>query len=101
MIKHVVMWKLSDQAEGNSRTTNLSLVKEKLLALKQFISEIESLEVGENINSSEAAFDMVLITTHANQQALAQYINHPLHKEAASFIGKVVSERKVVDFIIS
>lgn len=101
MIKHVVMWKLNDQAEGNSRATNLKLVKEKLLELKQFIPEIESLEVGENINTSAAAFDMVLITTHADQHALAKYIDHPLHKEAASFIGKVVHERKVVDFEVS
>jgi Trk K+ transport system NAD-binding subunit len=98
MIKHVVMWKLSDAAEGNSKAVNLSMVKEKLLGLKQIISEIESLEVGENINSSGAAYDMVLITTHADMQALAQYIDHPAHKEVASFIGKVISERKVVDF---
>lgn len=98
MIKHVVMWKLSDQAEGNSKAANMGLVKEKLLGLKQFISEIESMEVGVNINGSEAAFDMVLITTHVDLEALARYINHPAHMEAAAFIGKVVSERKVVDF---
>ena len=96
MIKHVVMWKLKNEAEGNSKTRNLELVKEKLLSLKPVISQISSLDVGENFNAS--AFDLVLITAHHDKNALTGYINHPSHKEAAVFIGNVIAERKVVDF---
>jgi hypothetical protein len=99
MIKHVVMWKLKDEAEGDAKMQNKKLIKEKLLDLKQIIAQIESLEIGENINPAEAAFDLVLISTHSDQDALAAYISHPAHKEVASFIGKVVAERKVVDFM--
>jgi len=98
MIKHVVMWRLKELAEGNNKTKNIELVKNKLLQLKPIIAEIESLEVGENYNFSDDAFELVLITTHHDKNALSRYINHPEHKEAAAFIANVVKERVVVDF---
>ncbi len=98
MIKHVVMWKLKKEAEGNEKSKNIELVKETLISLKPLISQINSLEVGENFNPADAAFDLVLITSHRDKEALSAYINHPVHQEAAVFIGKVVAERKVVDF---
>jgi len=98
MIKHVVMWQLKDEAEGNSKSENETLVIDKLEGLKAEIAEIETLEVGKNLNTSNAAYDLVLITTHKNNEALATYVQHPIHQEAALFIGKVVSERSVVDF---
>lgn len=98
MIKHVVMWKLKEEAEGNGKSENIKLVSESLLGLKPVISQINSLEVGENINPTDAAFDLILITTHHDEEALSAYISHPAHKEVAAFVGKVVAERKVVDF---
>jgi hypothetical protein len=98
MVKHIVMWKLKELAEGNKKSKNILLIKEKLHKLKPIINYINSLEVGENINSSDAAFDLVLITTHLDEKSLSAYTIHPAHQEVASFVGKVVSERKVVDF---
>lgn len=98
MIKHVVMWKLKNVAEGNTKLKNIEIIKDKLLKLKTIIHAIDTLEVGKNINDSESSYDLVLISTHQDKAALAEYINHPAHKDAASFIGKVVAERKAVDF---
>ena len=98
MIKHIVMWKLKEEAERNNKKVNTSIIKNKLNALVPVIQEILSLEIGENFNPTEAAYDVVLITTHNDRDGLAGYVNHPAHQEAASFIGKVVAERKVVDF---
>ena len=98
MVKHIVMWQLKEEAEGNSKSENASLVKKKLHELKSIIKEINSLEVGENFNTSEAAFDVVLITTHQNREALKNYMVHPEHQKVAGFIRSVVEDRKVVDF---
>jgi len=92
------MWKLKDSAEGNSKIENQELIKEKLLGLKQKIRQIDSMEVGFNFNPTEVANDVVLITTHADKDALSEYAAHPDHKEVAAFIGKVVKDRSVVDF---
>ncbi len=98
MIKHVVIWKLKDFAEGNDKSTNKDLIKEKLLGLQQKIQQIDSMEVGYNFNPADAAFDVVLITTHETKEALKEYAAHPDHQQVAGFIGKVVDDRKVVDF---
>ena len=98
MVKHVVMWKLKESAEGNDKMQNKVLMKEKLLALKQNIQQIDSMEVGFNFNPTDAAYDVLLISTHDSKSALAEYAAHPDHQEVASFIGKVVEDRKVVDF---
>ena len=92
------MWKFKDSAEGNSKSENIQITKEKLLQLKPLISHIDSIEVGVNINASEAAFDLVLTSTHKDKKSLTGYIGHPAHMEAARFIGQVVADRKVVDY---
>lgn len=92
------MWKLKDKAEGNDKSKNLKLVIKILLSLKPEISQINSLEVGENFNLTNTAFDLVLITTHTDHESLSAYIDHSAHKKVAAFIGKVVAERNVVDF---
>ncbi len=98
MIKHVVMWRLKENAEGNSMAINRKLMKERLLGLKPLITQIDSLEVGINTNPTEAAFDLILISTHRSSQDLKEYIEHPAHKEVVGFVQKIVAERKVVDF---
>lgn len=98
MVKHVVMWKLKDEAEGNDKSENEAIMMTKLQKLASKISAIKTLEVGKNHNNSDAAYDLVLITTHEDNEALAAYIKHPAHQEAALFIGKVVALRCVVDF---
>ena len=98
MVKHIVMWKLKEEAEGNNKQENISIIKNKLNALIPVIQEISSLEIGENFNPADAAYDVVLVTTHDDRNGLAAYVKHPAHQEAASFIGKVVADRKVIDF---
>lgn len=98
MVKHIVMWKLKDRAEGNDKEGNRKLIISKLLALESIIEELETIEMGENFNPTEAAYDLVLISTHKSKEALAAYAAHPAHVEAASFVGKIVADRKVVDF---
>lgn len=35
MIKHIVMWKLKDEAEGNSKAENAQIIKNSLEDLKE------------------------------------------------------------------
>ena len=98
LIKHIVLLKLHDQAGGRSREENLRLMKERLEALPVTIPGIAYLEVGVNINQSERAMDLVLITEFETLNDLATYVQHPDHQEAARFIHSVTSDRRVVDF---
>ncbi len=98
MVKHVVMWRLKDVAEGADRAANAARMKRELETLRGRIPGLLSLEVGVDVERSSAAFDVVLISAHESPAALAAYQVHPLHARVAEFIGKIRSERVVVDF---
>ncbi|WP_432666097.1 Dabb family protein [Wukongibacter baidiensis] len=99
MLKHVVMWRLKDMAEGKNKQENSEIMKEMLLSLENEIPEIKYIEVGLNINPTDAAYDIVLITHFNNEEDLKIYANHPEHLKVGEFIGKIRSERVVVDYI--
>ncbi|KRU28380.1 stress responsive A/B barrel domain-containing protein [Clostridium sporogenes] len=52
MIKHIVMWKLKEFAEGKSKLENANIIKINLEDLKHRIDEVKLIEVGVNINNS-------------------------------------------------
>lgn len=100
MIKHIVMWKLKEQAEGRSKAENAQLIKEKLMALPAAIPEIRSIEVGVNISQDETAYDAALVSEFADEAALKRYIEHPAHREVAAFVKAVRESRAMADFIM-
>ncbi len=96
-IRHVVLWTMKDEAEGNTRRQNILLVKKKLEALRGRIPGLVDLHVFLNENAQEKSGDLMLETVHESWEALASYQTHPLHEEVASFIGKVRQNRMCVD----
>ena len=99
MVKHVVMWRLKPQAEGADKAENARRIKAALESLRGRIPGLVSLEVGLNVEPSAAAYDLVLFTVHETQEALAAYQVHPEHARVAELIGKVRSDRVVVDYL--
>lgn len=94
MIKHIVMWKLKDEC----REENAKKIKELLENLDGVIKELKNIEVGININKSDAAMDVVLYSEFSNLEDLDIYQNHPEHVKVGSFVKTVAIERKVCDF---
>jgi Stress responsive A/B Barrel Domain len=100
MIKHVVMWKLKDFAEGADKKDNALKIKSSLELLSSKIKEVKFLEVGISISDAADFYDIVLISEFKNIRDLENYQKHPDHIKAAEFIGKVRLERKVVDYLL-
>jgi hypothetical protein len=100
MIKHIVMWKLKDFAEGKSKLDNANEIKAKLENLKGIVKEIKHLEVGINIEKSAQAFDLALYSEFDSLEDLNAYQVHPEHKKVSEFVGKVRTDRTVVDYEI-
>ncbi len=98
MIKHIVMWRLKEEAAGVSRTENAARIKTELEALVGRIPEILELEVGINLKEDPAAADVVLVSTFNSLETLAAYAAHPDHQKVVPFIKEVVSDRSVVDY---
>jgi hypothetical protein len=100
MIKHIVMWKLKDFAEGKSKAENAKEVKRLLEGLHGRILGLKAIEVGINIEPSEQAYDVVLYSEFDNMEALNTYQKHPEHLKVGEFVGKVREARTVVDYVI-
>lgn len=98
MLKHIVMWRLHDHAEGNDKATNFKLVKEKLEGLNGVIPGLIKLEVGADIIKSPASYDFVLYSELESRDSLEVYRTHPAHLEVVEFVLAVCSDRIVVDY---
>jgi hypothetical protein len=98
MIKHIVMWKLKDSAEGRSKAENARIIKTLLEALPEKIEQIKTIEVGININPSDMAYDAVLVSEFASLDDLNTYQNHPEHKKVQGFVKAVREARVVADY---
>lgn len=99
MVKHIVMWKLSDVAEGKTRDENAAVIKEELEHLSEIIDGLLAFEIGSNFNP--AGFDLVLYSEFTSIEALRAYDVHPEHLKVRSYIHKVISDRSVVDYEVS
>jgi hypothetical protein len=98
MIKHIVMWKMKEQAEGASKAENIVKIRAMLEALVGLVPGLLHVELGENFADSPAAADMVLYSEIESREALPVYQQHPEHVKVAQFIGLVTTERQVVDY---
>ncbi len=98
MVKHIVIWRLKDQAHGNDKRQNAVLIKQRLEALRGRIPGLLSLEVGFDIGNTSNSGDLVLYSEFESMAALAGYQEHPLHQAVVEFIQEARSERRVVDY---
>ena len=98
MLKHIVMWKLKEFAEGKTKAENALIMKESLERLVGIVPEIISLQVGINEKESDMAYDAVLISTFADAEALARYKVHPEHVKVSDYCKEIRESRTFVDF---
>ncbi|MEY8877314.1 MAG: Dabb family protein [Leptothrix sp. (in: b-proteobacteria)] len=98
MIKHIVIWRLKEQAHGNDRATNARLIKAQLEALVGQVPGLLAVEVGIDFSATDTSGDVVLVSDFESRAALEGYQHHPAHVAVAGFIGEARSERRMVDY---
>lgn len=98
MVKHIVFWKLKEEANGMSKAENAAAIKQKLEDLNGKIEGCIKLEVGFDFLHSAESADVVLYSEFESKEALDFYANHPLHKAVMPFIAEARSERRVIDY---
>jgi hypothetical protein len=102
MIKHIVMWTIREGETTRIKYERMAEVKARLVALKDKIREICSLEV--NFNSPSASgdnYDVVLIAEFNSWADLEAYQKHPDHIEVAEYLKNVRQNKAAIDFDIS
>jgi quinol monooxygenase YgiN len=98
MIKHIVMWKLKDQAEGGDRAANAAEMKRRLDACASIVPGILKFEVTIAQPGLEATYDVVLYSEFADKAALEAYVKHPTHQAVVPFIGAIREARQCMDY---
>ena len=97
MIRHVVMWKFREYAEGKSKAENMEWTKEHLYALCLIIPEIKRMEVGFDLTGSDMSMDLMLLTEFESVESMKKYSVHPEHLKVSGYVRKVIEHRAVLD----
>ncbi|HQI44025.1 Dabb family protein [Seramator thermalis] len=101
MIKHIVMFRLADEANGRNKRENALIIKKQLEALKDIIPQIMEIDVYLNDeNASPDNYDIILDSKFASPDDLKIYSNHPEHLKVAAFIAGVRTGRAAIDYEI-
>jgi Stress responsive A/B Barrel Domain len=98
MIKHIVIWKLKDQAEGSDKAANAAKVKRLLDSCSDCVPGIAKFEVSLAGPGFECTYDVVLYSEFVDRRALDAYQEHPDHKAIKPFIGAVRESRQCMDY---
>lgn len=100
MIKHIVLWKLHDHADGHDKKENALRVKRALENMRGKVEGLLSLEFGINQLPADQAYDLSLLCEFTDWTALESYRVHPLHQSVIELLNKVRSHRVVIDYEI-
>lgn len=98
MIKHIVIWKLKEQAEGADKVTNVKKLKTLLETCRDLVPGMITLEVGVATPALEATYDVILYSEFTDKAALEAYQEHPRHQAIKPFIAAVRLERQCMDY---
>jgi len=99
-LRHIVMWTLKDEAEGQSKAENLRKAHEWLLSFSNLVPGIELFEVGVKTEGLDCTADLILNSVFKDEATLAAYQNHPDHIAIKPFMKAIVAQRQCMDFWI-
>jgi quinol monooxygenase YgiN len=98
MLKHIVMWKLKEHAEGADRAANAIEMKRRLDECASIVPGQHKFEVVVAQPGLEATYDVVLYSEFEDKAALEAYVKHPLHQAVIPFIGAIREARQCMDY---
>ncbi|RYF76860.1 MAG: Dabb family protein [Comamonadaceae bacterium] len=101
MLKHIVIWKFKDHAEGADRAANIVKAKALLEGCAHLVPGTLRFEVVTAQPGLEASADLMLDSEFADADALQAYLDHPQHLALKPFLGAVRERRECMDYLLS
>lgn len=98
MIKHIVVWRLKEEALGASRAENVNRAKVAIESLRGVVPGLLHLEVGVDIKAAHDPWDLVIYSEFADRESLDAYQVHPDHVAVARLIGELRELRAAIDY---
>ena len=97
MVKHIVLFKLKDDASADAKLAAMHAFKDAIEALPAKIPFIRNIEVGLNINPAET-WSIALYSEFDTLDDVRQYAVHPDHVAAGKLLAEVKESRACVDY---
>ena len=94
MITHVVLFKFKPEATE----TEIQHLAESLGGLPQLIEEIREFRLGADVIRSERSYDLGLVSSFDDLDALQRYQVHPEHQKVVAQVKAIASNVVSVDF---
>jgi Stress responsive A/B Barrel Domain len=91
LIRHIVMFRFKPEATEDERAGLHAMLR----ALPAQISEIVEFESGADVVRRPRSFDLALVASYADLEALARYTDHPAH------IPVVERSRQICEQVVS
>lgn len=98
MIKHIVIWRLRESANGKDKAANASLIKERLEGLRGKIPGMLCVEVGVDFSDTGCSGDVVLYSEFESREALAAHHKHPEYLAVMPLVQGLRVERRAVAY---
>ncbi len=99
MIKHIVMFKFKEEANGNAKAENLAQAMFRAKEMNETIDCKISIKPMLNVKSSDDRnFDFVLLCEFESIEQLEQYKVHPVHVAFGKFITPLRESRAYIDY---
>ena len=95
MIKHIVMFKLSEKTPEN-----MEYAIKSLKSLEGNIETLKAIEIGSDFLESERSYDIVLIAQFDNPEDLKIYSQHKNHLPVVKIMRSLCTSSVVVDYKI-
>ena len=93
MVKHIVMFKLS-----NKNPENMERAINALQSLEGNIEALKSIEVGTDFLESDRSYDIVLTAEFKSREELQKYGEHENHLPVVKIMRSLCSSSAVVDY---
>ena len=93
MVKHIVMFKLTEKT-----SENMKLATDSLRSLENNIKTLKSIEIGTDFLESDRSYDIVLTAHFENQEGLKTYSSHENHLPVVKIMRSLCSSSVVVDY---
>lgn len=97
MIKHIVIWTISDTFSAEEKKSIAFRIKTSGEALIHEIPELQSIRIITDLLDTSTA-DIYLESFFDSVQDMQIYQDHPKHQELAGFVKTVIASRTAIDF---
>lgn len=95
MVKHIVYWKLKEEAKARQEALVADL-SARFHALLGVVDGLTAIELGQNYNGGE--FDLALLCEFTTREAEKGYQSHPAHLAIKEIVQQNICDRAAVDY---